>query len=89
MATPAIENASPACVQTTHVDLGKHTDDFHRSTAQERREMKEKSRWLRRVVNPFVDFNTIIAIGASGSPSAAGAIHRPEDRLVRDHAKDL
>ena len=58
-------------------------------TAQENEEINDKARWLRCVVNPFVDFYIIMAIGAAGSPTATGAARGREDRPTRDHAKDL
>jgi len=60
-----------------------------RLTPQEIEEIKDKGRWLRRVVNPFVDFYVIVAIGAAGSPTTAEVAQRREDKQIRDHAKDL
>ena len=58
-------------------------------TAQENEQINDKARWLRRVVNPFVDFYVIVAVGAAGSPTATEAARGREDRQTRDHAKDL
>lgn len=58
-------------------------------TPQENEEIKDKGRWLRRVVNPFADFHVILAIGAAGSQTTTEVARRREDRQVRDHAKDL
>jgi hypothetical protein len=58
-------------------------------TPQEREDIKEKARWLRRVANPFIDFYIIMAIGAAGPPAADEVTQRHEDRQIRDHAKDL
>jgi len=58
-------------------------------TPQEKQEIKDKARWLRRIVNPFVDFYIILAVGAAGSPTATEAARRREDKQTRDHAKDL
>lgn len=60
-----------------------------RLSQEEKAEIKDKGRWMRRVVNPFVDFYVIVTIGAAGSPMAVEATQRREDRQVRDHAKDL
>ncbi|KAF9786305.1 hypothetical protein BJ322DRAFT_1108158 [Thelephora terrestris] len=60
-----------------------------RLTPQEAEEIKEKSRWLRRVANPFVDFYVIISIGAAGASETAGVAQQHENRQMRDHAKDL
>lgn len=61
-----------------------------RLTPQESEEIEDKSRWLRRVANPFVDFYVIIAIGAAGASTAAtGVARQREDEQMRDHAKDL
>jgi hypothetical protein len=59
-------------------------------TPQESEAIKDKGRWLRRVVNPFTDFYMIVAIGAAGSPTTTEAAgRRREERQARDHAKDL
>jgi len=58
-------------------------------TPQEKQEIKDKARWLRRIVNPFVDFYIILAVGAASSPTATEAAQRREDKQTRDHAKDL
>lgn len=58
-------------------------------TSQENAEINDKARWLRRAVNPFVDFYVIMAVGAAGSPTATEAARGREDRQARDHAKDL
>jgi len=61
-----------------------------RLTSKEREEVKEKARWLCRVVNPFLDFHVILAVGVAGSSTAAEeAQGRREDKLIRDHAKNL
>jgi hypothetical protein len=60
-----------------------------RLSPQECEEIKDKGRWLRRVVNPFADFYVIVAIGAAGSPMTTEVARRREDKQVRDHAKDL
>lgn len=58
-------------------------------TPQERAEIKDKGRWLRRVINPFADFYVVVTIGAAGSPATAEAAQRHEDKQVRDLTKDL
>ncbi|KAF9786096.1 hypothetical protein BJ322DRAFT_1107959 [Thelephora terrestris] len=58
-------------------------------TRKENQEIKDGARWLRRVTNPFVDFYVILAIGATGSSTAAGVARQHEDSQTRDHAKDL
>ncbi|KAF9790581.1 hypothetical protein BJ322DRAFT_1104237 [Thelephora terrestris] len=57
-------------------------------TPQENEEIREKSSWLRRVANPFVDLYIVVSIGAAGS-AATEVSRRPEDRRARDHAQDL
>ncbi|KAF9778071.1 hypothetical protein BJ322DRAFT_1114611 [Thelephora terrestris] len=49
---------------------------------QEKEDIKEKARWLRRVANPFVDFYIIVVIGAAGSPAATEAARGREDRHI-------
>ena len=90
--SPAPESNPQWYVQTAHpnrvVTLTTPLSEL-KLTPQESEEIKDKSRWLRRVANPFVDFYVVVAIGAAGSPTAAGVTHRHEDRQARDHAKDL
>lgn len=68
--------------------LTPHASSELRLTPEESEEIKEKSRWLRRVANPFVDLYLIVAVGAAGSPTAT-EVQRCEDRQTRDHAKNL
>ena len=64
--------------------------DKYRLTSQEREEIKDKARWLRRIANPFLDFYVILAVGVTGSPTAAEVTQRRhEDKQIRDHAKEL
>jgi hypothetical protein len=59
-------------------------------TPQEKEEIKDKGRWLRRIANPFIDFYVIVTVGAAGSPMTAEVVaRRHEDKQIRDHAKDL
>jgi hypothetical protein len=58
-------------------------------TPQERAEIKEKGRWLRRVINPFTDFYVVMTIGTTGSPTTPEATQRHENRQIRDLTKDL
>lgn len=76
------------CVLTAEYPLTANPSELV-LTPQENQEIKEKARWLRRVVNPFVDFYIILAVGAAGSPTATEMARRHEDRQTRDHAKDL
>ena len=66
------------------------TSNELRLTPQEREEVKDKARWLRRVINPFLDFYVILAVGVAGLSTTTEAAHgRREDSRIRDHAKDL
>jgi len=51
--------------------LTTQTPKHLRLTSQEREEVKDKARWLRRVVNPFLDFYVILAVGVAGSSTTA------------------
>ncbi|KAF9789208.1 hypothetical protein BJ322DRAFT_1105075 [Thelephora terrestris] len=58
-------------------------------TLQERKEIHEKARWLRRIANPFVDFYVIASISAAGSSVATVTARGPQDRITRDHTNGL
>jgi hypothetical protein len=58
-------------------------------TPQESVEIKDKARWLRRVVNPFADLYLILAVGAAGSPTATETTQTRQDREIQGHVKDL
>ena len=58
-------------------------------TSQEQALVKDRARWLRRVVNPFADFNTIVTIGTITSLSTGAASQRENDPDAQDYLKDL
>jgi len=52
--------------------------------------VKDKARWLRRIVNPYLDLYIILSIGAAGTSTLAEAAQgRGVDKQIRDHAKEL
>lgn len=63
--------------------------DGSRLTSQEREEIKDKARWLRRIANSYLDFYVILAIGVAASPTTEVTQRRHEDKQIRDHAKEL
>jgi hypothetical protein len=87
----APENDDQGYVQifTTEHPLTAENFSELRLTSEEKEEIKDKGRWLRRIANPFVDFYVIIAIGAAGSPTTAEVARRREDKQIRDYAQDL
>lgn len=58
-------------------------------TAEEKAVVKDRSRWLRRVVNPFVDFNVIVAVGTAMASAPSGTSQRQDDTDAQDYMKDL
>ena len=77
---------TPGCAQML---ITKNPSELN-LTAQENGEIRDRGRWLRRVVNPFVNFYIILAVGAAGSPTTTEVARRHgEDKQVWDYAKDL
>jgi hypothetical protein len=58
-------------------------------TPEESKQFKQEARWLRRAAHPFKDFYNIVAIGATGTSTAAEMARRQDDPEVRDLLKDL
>lgn len=58
-------------------------------TSQEQVLVKDRARWLRRVVNPFADFNIIVTIGTITSSSTGATSQRENDPDAQDYLKDL